>query len=91
MPAKRENNKNKHLLKLGLPKGSLQESTLKLFRKAGYHVGVSSRSYYPVFDDLEISSMLIRAQEMARYVEDGHLDCERIGKGLGLGAECRCC
>ena len=80
MPAKRENNKNKHLLKLGLPKGSLQESTLKLFRKAGYHVGVSSRSYYPVFDDLEISSMLIRAQEMARYVEDGHLDCGLTGR-----------
>jgi ATP phosphoribosyltransferase len=77
---KRENNKNKHLLKLGLPKGSLQESTLKLFRKAGYHISVSSRSYYPVFDDLEISSMLIRAQEMARYVEDGHLDCGLTGR-----------
>jgi len=51
------------ILKLGLPKGSLQESTLKLFRKAGYHVSVSSRSYYPSIDDPEIEAMLIRAQE----------------------------
>ena len=67
-------------LNLGLPKGSLQESTLRLFKKAGYHISVSSRSYYPVFDDREIESMLIRAQEMARYVEDGHLDCGLTGK-----------
>jgi ATP phosphoribosyltransferase len=66
-------------LQLGLPKGSLQESTLKLFRKAGYHVSVSGRSYYPVFDDAEVESMLIRAQEMARYVEDGILDCGLTG------------
>jgi ATP phosphoribosyltransferase len=72
-------NNNTNILKLGLPKGSLQEATLKLFRKAGYHVTVSSRSYYPVFDDPEIGSMLIRAQEMARYVEDGHLDCGLTG------------
>lgn len=72
------NQKNK-ILKMGLPKGSLQESTLKLFRKAGYHISVSSRSYYPVFDDAEIESMLIRAQEMARYVEDGILDCGLTG------------
>ncbi len=77
---KKKMNNGKHLLKLGLPKGSLQESTLKLFRKAGYHISVSSRSYYPVFDDLEISSMLIRAQEMARYVADGHLDCGLTGR-----------
>lgn len=75
-----KNNKTGHLLRLGLPKGSLQESTLKLFKKAGYHISVSSRSYYPVFDDQEISSMLIRAQEMARYVEDGHLDCGLTGR-----------
>lgn len=68
------------ILKLGLPKGSLQESTLKLFRKAGYHINVSSRSYYPSFDDPEIEAMLIRAQEMARYVEDGILDCGLTGK-----------
>ncbi len=70
---------DKKVLKLGLPKGSLQESTLRLFKKAGYHISVSSRSYYPVFDDREIESMLIRAQEMARYVEDGHLDCGLTG------------
>ncbi|MBM4135596.1 MAG: ATP phosphoribosyltransferase [Nitrospira sp.] len=68
------------LLRLGLPKGSLQESTLKLFRKAGYHIMVSSRSYYPSFDDPEIEAMLIRAQEMAKYVEDGVLDCGLTGK-----------
>ena len=67
-------------LKLGIPKGSLQESTLKLFRKAGYHISVSSRSYYPSFDDIEVEAMLIRAQEMARYVEDGILDCGLTGK-----------
>ncbi|MCL5022621.1 MAG: ATP phosphoribosyltransferase [Nitrospirae bacterium] len=67
------------VLKLGLPKGSLQESTLRLFKKAGYHISVSARSYYPVFDDPEIESMLIRAQEMARYVEDGVLDCGLTG------------
>jgi len=72
------NNRNR-ILRLGLPKGSLQEATLKLFRKAGYHITVSARSYYPVFDDHEIESMLIRAQEMARYVEDGHLDCGLTG------------
>lgn len=70
--------KNK-ILKIGLPKGSLQESTLKLFRKAGYHIAVSHRSYYPVFDDCQIESMLIRAQEMARYVEGGILDCGLTG------------
>lgn len=68
-----------NILKLGLPKGSLQEATLRLFKKAGYHITVSSRSYYPVFDDPEIESMLIRAQEMARYVQDGHLDCGLTG------------
>ncbi len=73
------NGKKGTVLKLGLPKGSLQESTLRLFKKAGYHITVSTRSYYPVFDDPEIESMLIRAQEMARYVEDGVLDCGLTG------------
>ena len=68
------------ILKLGIPKGSLQESTLKLFRKAGYHVSVSARSYYPSMDDTEIEAMLIRAQEMAGYVENGVLDCGLTGK-----------
>lgn len=72
-------NNSKRKLRLGLPKGSLQESTLKLFRKAGYHVSVSGRSYYPVLDDTEIEAMLIRAQEMARYVENGILDCGLTG------------
>lgn len=67
-------------LRIGLPKGSLQESTLKLFRKAGYHISVSSRSYYPSFDDPEIEAMLIRAQEMAGYVENGIIDCGLTGK-----------
>jgi ATP phosphoribosyltransferase len=67
------------ILNLGLPKGSLQEATLKLFKKAGYHISVSGRSYYPVFDDNQIESMLIRAQEMARYVENGILDCGLTG------------
>lgn len=67
------------MLTIGLPKGSLQESTLKLFRKAGYHITVSSRSYYPSFSDPEIESMLIRAQEMARYVQSGILDCGLTG------------
>jgi ATP phosphoribosyltransferase len=71
--------KNLFTLKIGLPKGSLQEATLRLFKKAGYHITVSTRSYYPVFDDPEIESMLIRAQEMARYVDNGHLDCGLTG------------
>ena len=70
----------KKVLRLGLPKGSLQESTLKLFKKAGYNVSVNSRSYYPVFDDIEIEAMLIRAQEMAKYVDDGVLDAGLTGK-----------
>ena len=70
----------KKVLRLGLPKGSLQESTLKLFKKAGYNVSVNARSYYPVFDDIEIEAMLIRAQEMARYVDDGVLDAGLTGK-----------
>lgn len=73
------NGNKANILKLGLPKGSLQEATLRLFKKAGYHITVSARSYYPVFDDPEIESMLIRAQEMARYVEDGVLDCGLTG------------
>ncbi len=69
----------KKVLRLGLPKGSLQESTLKLFKKAGYNVAVDVRSYYPTFDDPEISALLIRAQEMAKYVYDGVLDCGLTG------------
>jgi ATP phosphoribosyltransferase len=66
-------------LKLGLPKGSLQEATIALFEKAGFKVHVSSRSYFPTIDDEEISPVLLRAQEMSRYVEDGTLDCGITG------------
>lgn len=61
-------------LKLGLPKGSLQESTFRLFKKAGYNILARERSYYPAIDDPELNGMLIRAQEMSRYVEEGVLD-----------------
>ncbi len=67
-------------LKLGLPKGSLQESTFKLFGKAGYRVQVSSRSYYPTIDDQHIDCTLVRAQEMARYVDIGIFDVGLTGK-----------
>jgi ATP phosphoribosyltransferase len=77
---KEKNSTMKKVLRLGLPKGSLQESTLKLFKKAGYNISVDSRSYYPVFDDAEIEALLIRAQEMARYVDDGVLDAGLTGK-----------
>jgi ATP phosphoribosyltransferase len=66
--------KSRKRLRLGLPKGSLQETTALLFEKAGYNISFSSRSYYPGIDDPEIECVLIRAQEMARYVEQGVLD-----------------
>lgn len=68
-----------NILKLGLPAGSLQQATLELFRKAGYVINQSSRSYYPAIDDPEISCTVLRAQEMARYVGDGVLDCGLTG------------
>src|SRR6185503_9539365 len=67
-------------LKLGIPKGSLENATLDLFRRAGYNITTSSRSYFPAIDDPEIECMLIRAQEMARYVEDGILDAGLTGR-----------
>lgn len=67
------------ILKLGLPKGSLQESTVRLFKKAGYNISVSERSYYPGIDDPELEGMLIRAQEMSRYIEEGVLDAGITG------------
>ena len=66
-------------LKLGIPKGSLQDATISIFKEAGYDIRVSSRNYYPTIDDEEISCMLIRAQEMARYVAGGQLDCGLTG------------
>ncbi len=67
------------VLKLGIPAGSLQEATADLFRKAGYKLTFAARSYYPQVDDPEIHCTLIRAQEMARYVQDGSLDCGLTG------------
>jgi len=68
------------ILKFGLPKGSLQEQTLRLFKKAGYQISLNARSYYPQVNDAEIEAMIIRAQEMTRYVEDGILDCGVTGR-----------
>jgi ATP phosphoribosyltransferase len=68
-----------NILKLGIPAGSLQNATADLFRRAGYKISFSSRSYYPSIDDDEIECLLIRAQEMARYVEDGVLDAALTG------------
>jgi ATP phosphoribosyltransferase len=67
-------------LKLGIPKGSLENATVELFRRAGFQITINSRSYFPAIDDPEIECMLIRAQEMARYVEDGVLDAGLTGR-----------
>ena len=69
-------------LKLGIPKGSLQDATIQLFARAGFNIYVSSRSYFPSIDDPEIECMLIRAQEMARYVSDGVLAADPSDDGL---------
>ena len=69
-----------NILKLGIPKGSLEEATVNLFAKAGYSIKIKSRSYFPSIDDNEIECMLIRAQEIARYVENGVLDAGLTGK-----------
>ena len=78
-------------LKLGLPKGSLQEATLDLFTRAGWRITLNSRSYFPSVDDPEIECLLVRAQEMARYVETGALDAGITGKDwvLETGADVR--
>lgn len=67
-------------LKMALPKGSLQDSTMELMRKAGFHCTISTRSYFPWIDDEELEPMLIRAQEIARYVEDGVFDIGLTGQ-----------
>jgi ATP phosphoribosyltransferase len=67
-------------LKLGIPKGSLQDATIQLFARAGFNIYASTRSYFPAIDDQEIECMLIRAQEMARYVADGVLDAGLTGQ-----------
>ena len=66
-------------LRIGIPKGSLQESTIRIFKKAGFNITVSSRSYFPSIDDPEMEAVLFRAQEMSRYVEDGFIDCGITG------------
>lgn len=71
---------NSNILKLGIPKGSLEEATVNLFAKAGYNIKIKSRSYFPSIDDNEIECMLIRAQEIARYVQIGVLDAGLTGK-----------
>ena len=75
------------MLKLGIPKGSLENATVDLFRRAGFNITTSSRSYFPAIDDPEIECMLIRAQEMARYVEDGVLDAGLTGRDWVLETE----
>ncbi|MGH9452011.1 MAG: ATP phosphoribosyltransferase [Terriglobia bacterium] len=74
-------------LKLGIPKGSLQEASIQLFKRAGYDITVNPRSYFPHIDDDEIECMLIRAQEMARYVEDRVLDAGLTGSDWVLENE----
>ena len=71
---------NKPLLMLGLPKGSLQDSTIKLFGKAGFNISLSSRSYRPSIDDEELDGRFVRAQEVSRYVEHGYFDCGLTGQ-----------
>ncbi|PIP19051.1 MAG: ATP phosphoribosyltransferase [Candidatus Omnitrophica bacterium CG23_combo_of_CG06-09_8_20_14_all_41_10] len=72
--------KKNRVLKLGLPKGSLQEATFKMFKKAGFNISLpAERSYFPSIDDPEIEPVLLRAQEMPRYVQDGALDCGITG------------
>ena len=66
-------------LKLGIPKGSLEQATIELFQRAGWRISISSRNYFPSIDDEEISCALVRAQEMARYVESGTLDVGLTG------------
>lgn len=69
-----------HKLKIGLPKGSLQNTTFHLLQKAGFKVAVDSRSYFPNIDDSELEAMLIKAREMSRYVELGIMDCGIVGR-----------
>ena len=75
------------VLKLGIPKGSLQDATIALFERAGWRIYASGRSYFPTINDSEIECMLVRAQEMARYVEQGHLDAGLTGKDWVLENE----
>ncbi len=71
---------NNHVLKIGLPKGSLEQNTVDLFKRAGWHISYDSRSYFPDIDDDELTCTLVRAQEMSRYVQDGHIDLGLTGR-----------
>ncbi len=71
---------NDHVLKIGIPKGSLEQNTVDLFKRAGWHISYDSRSYFPDIDDDELTCALVRAKEMSRYVEDGHIDLGLTGR-----------
>jgi len=75
----RQNEDTERVLKIGIPKGSLSDSTRDLFRRAGFELNISSRGYYPTIDDPEIQCVMFRAQEMSRYVEDGVVDLGLTG------------
>jgi len=77
---KGEEDMKRNILKMGLPKGSLQEATFKMFNKAGFDISVGARSYFPSINDREIECLLLRAQEMSRYVQMGVLDCGITGE-----------
>jgi ATP phosphoribosyltransferase len=79
--------KESQKLKLGIPKGSLQDATIALFERAGWRIFANGRSYFPSIDDVEIECMLVRAQEMARYVEHGALDAGLTGNDWVLENE----
>lgn len=81
--------REKMKLKIGLPKGSLQEATFRIFRKAGYQISLPDRSYFPSLDDPELEGMLIRAQEIPRYVEEGVLDAGLTGRDWILEQEAK--
>ena len=78
------NRDSTNVLRLGIPKGSLEQTTIELLRKSGWRVSTSSRSYFPTIDDEGITCSLVRAQEMSRYVELGSLDCGLTGKDWTL-------
>jgi len=76
---RRDDTKTRRVLKVGLPKGSLQQATFELFGRAGFNVSVDSRSYFPNLDDPELEGVLFRAQEISRYVDDGVIDLGLTG------------
>ena len=76
---KNENVSSSTKLKIALPKGSLEEATYQIFKKAGFNISVNPRSYFPSIDDPEIEAILFRPQEMSRYIEDGAVDCGLTG------------